>query len=429
MHELNAIERYHLSERGRGTGGSTTDKALDIIKNWKLTRVSFEDGALDKAGDVAKEMGMKNALVAIGGGSAEKSGQLGRLQASLSKAGVKQDLFGGVEPNPSVETIYRMALKLLHCKADGIVGLGGGSVLDACKAANVMVSAQADDIHPYFGVDNIKKAFKGQLLPFLPIPTTSGTSAEVTKYSNITDHALGVKKLISDETIIPKRAIVDPELTRTCPPALTRVVGLDTLTHLMEGYMNNVHDSVDPGANARAIEGMGLVFKYLPRAVKDGSDMAARRAMSAACVLGGTVIVYKSTGGPHMNSFSWFSVMDHGEATAVMLPYYTAYYGKAIPEKLGQVAGLMGLETRGDVTRAVVLGLIDFYKAIGQKTTLAQHEGFPKDFIEKAIADAAQNQMKLDAMPRPVPAARSKEILRAIIGGAWTGDVDAILAL
>nr|MDO8086614.1 iron-containing alcohol dehydrogenase [Candidatus Sigynarchaeum springense]MDO8117258.1 iron-containing alcohol dehydrogenase [Candidatus Sigynarchaeota archaeon] len=405
------------------------EKALDIIKNWALTIVTFEDGALEKAGNIAKEMGMKNALIVIGGGSVEKSGQLGRLQATLTRAGVKHDLFKGIEPNPSVESIYRMALKLLHCKADGIVGLGGGSVLDACKAANVMVSAKADDIHPYFGVDNIKKSFKGTLLPFLPIPTTAGTSAEVTKYSNITDHALGVKKLVSDETIIPKRAIVDPELTKSCPPALTRIVGLDTLTHLMEGYMNNVHDSVDPGANARAIEGMRLVFKYLPRAVKDGSDMEARRAMSAACVLGGTVIVYKSTGGPHMNSFSWFSVLDHGEATALMLPYYTAYYGKNIQDKLKQVAALMGLTASGDVTRAVVLGLIDFYKAIGQKTRLAEHARFPKEFIEKAIADAAQNQMKLDAMPRPIPGARSKEILRTIIEGAWTGDIDAILAL
>jgi alcohol dehydrogenase class IV len=174
---------------------------------------------------------------------------------------------------------------------------------------------------------------------------------------------------------------------------------------------------------------MRLVFKYLPRAVKDGSDIEARRAMSAACVLGGTVIVYKSTGGPHMNSFSWFSVMDHGEATALMLPYYTAYYGKNIPEKLKQIAALMGIKGTGDVTRTVVLGLIEFYKAIGQKTMLREHEGFPKEFIEKAIADAAQNQMKLDAMPRPVPAARSTEILRTIIEGAWTGNIDAILAL
>ncbi len=405
------------------------DKALEIIQNWKLTKVTFEDGALNKAGEIAKEMGMKNALISIGGGSVEKNGQLRRLQASLTKAGVKHDLFKGVEPNPSVETIYRMALKLLHCQADSIIGLGGGSVLDACKMANVLVSAKADDIHPFLGVDNIKKAFKGQLLPYLPIPTTAGTSAEVTKYSNITDHALGVKKLVSDETIIPKRAIVDPELTCTCPPALTRVVGLDTLTHLMEGFMNNVHDSVDPDANARAIEGMRLVFKYLPRAVKDGSDMQARRAMSAACVLGGTVIVYKSTGGPHMNSFSWFSVMDHGEATALMLPYYTAYYGKNIPEKLKQIATLMGLKGTGDVTRTVVLGLIEFYKDIGQKTTLQEYKDFPNEFIEKAITDAAQNQMKLDAMPRPVPAVKSKEILRVIIEGAWTGNIDAILAL
>ncbi|MBD3186888.1 iron-containing alcohol dehydrogenase, partial [Candidatus Bathyarchaeota archaeon] len=209
-----------------------------------------------------------------------------------------------------------------------------------------------------------------------------------------------------------------------------RVTGLDTLTHLMEGYVNNVHDDVDPSANDRAIEGMRLLFKYLPTAIKNGKDMEARKMMSMASVLGGTTIVYKSTGGPHMNSFSWYDILDHGEATALMLPYYIAYYGPNIKDKLKVIAGLMGLDTQGeDIVRTVAQGLLDFYEKIGQKTKIPDYEGFPKEMVDKAIKDAAQNQMKLDNMPRPIPADKVDKVLETILEGAWEGKIDKILEL
>ncbi|TFG16709.1 MAG: iron-containing alcohol dehydrogenase [Promethearchaeota archaeon] len=403
--------------------------AENIINNWKLTDITFGMGTLSKAGEISKQMGMKKALICIGGGSVEKFGYLSTLIDTLEKSGINYDLIRGIEPNPSVGTIYRIALKAVQSQSDGFIALGGGSVIDAAKAANVLVTLNTDDIHPYFGVNNIEKELEGDLLPLLPIPTTSGTSAEVTKYSNVSDLVIGVKKLISDPSIIPKRAIIDPELTISCPLKLTRIVGLDTLTHLMEGYLNNVHDDVDPEANMRAIEGMRLVFNFLPKAVKDGENLEARKMMSLACTLGGTVIVYKSTGGPHMNSFSWFSIMDHGEATALMLPYYVAYYGKNISKKLEVIANLLNLEVTHNLTKTTVEGLFDFYKTIGQQTKISDYQEFPKDFISKAINDASQNQMKLDNMPRPIPAENRHKILKTILDGAWNGHIDKILKL
>jgi alcohol dehydrogenase len=404
-------------------------KAEEIVKNWKLTEIIFGEGTINQVGNIADEIGIKKALITIGGGSVDKFGYLKKLTDSLENGGLKFDLLQGIEPNPSIGTIYRIALKFLQTKADGFIALGGGSVIDAAKAANVLVTLGVDDIRPFFGVNNIEKVCKGELLPLLPIPTTSGTSAEVTKYSNVSDLALGVKKLISDPTIIPKKAIVDPELTVSCSPKLTRVVGLDTLTHLMEGYLNNIHDNVDPDANQRAIEGMRLVFNYLPKAINNGKDIEARSMMSLACILGGTVIVYKSTGGPHMNSFSWFSVLDHGEATGLMLPYYVAYYSKNVPDKLRKIAELMNLDTSGDISKTVSEGLLRFYKRIGQPTKIPEYEQFPKDFLNKAIKDASQNQMKLDNMPRPIPADKREKILQVILDGAWNGKVNKILQL
>jgi alcohol dehydrogenase class IV len=404
-------------------------KAEVMIKNWKLTDIFFGEGTINKAGSIAKELGMKKTLICIGGGSVKKFGYISKLTNSLDKDGIKHEIIENIEPNPSVGTIYRIALKALQSQTDSFIALGGGSVIDAAKAANVLVSINSDDIHPYFGVNNIEKSYKGNLWPLLPIPTTSGTSAEITKYSNVTDLLIGVKKLISDPTIIPKKAIVDPLLTVSCPPKLTRIVGLDTLTHLMEGYLNNVHDNIDTDANERALQGMRLVFNYLPRAINNGKDLEARKMMSLACLLGGTVIVFKSTGGPHMNSFSWFSILDHGEATALMLPYYVAYYGRAVQEKLRKIAELMDLNTSGNITKIVVENIIKFYKKIGQPIKLSEYEKFSKVYLNKAIQDASENQMKLDDMPRPIPAEDREKILQVILNGAWVGRFDEILNL
>jgi alcohol dehydrogenase len=149
---------------------------------------------------------MKRPLICIGGGSVEKFRYLEILTDVLEQNGLSYHLIRGVEPNASVGTIYRIALKALESQSDGLIALGGGSVIDAAKAVNVLVTLNVDDIHPYFGVNNIQKVLSRDLMPLLPIPTTAGTSAEVTKYSNVSDLVIGVKKLISDPSIIPKRA-------------------------------------------------------------------------------------------------------------------------------------------------------------------------------------------------------------------------------
>ncbi|MHA1731508.1 MAG: iron-containing alcohol dehydrogenase family protein [Promethearchaeota archaeon] len=410
------------------------EKALEILKNWKLTDVTYGPGVISEVGARAKEFGSK-AIVVIGQGSVKKHGYLDALLESLGAAGVRAKVVEGVEPNPSKETIYRLAYYLLADSYDCAIALGGGSTIDALKGGLILATVRDGDIDEYFGVGNASRRMERMDPPMIAIPTTSGTSAEVTKYSNITDPTLRVKKLISDPAIIPQVALVDPELTLSCPPGLTATVGLDTLTHLMEGYMNNVHDGVDPGdetlpgANERALEGMRLLFGALPEAVRDGSNLEAREKMSLACVLGGTVIVYKSTGGPHMNSFSWFDLMPHGNATGLMLPYYTAYYAPAIEGKLRKVAALLGVDAGDNVGKAVAEGLLEFYGKLGFPTTLREVPGFTGAHVDKAIADAAQNQMKLDNMPRPIPAEKKNEVLRVIIEGARDGDLSRILEL
>lgn len=402
-------------------------EAERTLKAWEPTKIHFGDGAIQQIGEVVKKYA-KKTLLTIGKGSIKKSGVLDRTLQSLEKNSVTYEVVEGIEPNPSKESVYRIVYHLLAGDYNSLLAIGGGSAIDAAKAAGILGTIKEGDIDDYFGVGMVSKKVKN-IMNLIVVPTTSGTGSELTKFSVITDTRLHVKKLISDVAIVPTEAIVDPELTYSCENHVSKVTGLDAMTHLMEGYFNNVDETVDSKANQRALTGLKLVFESLPRVLKDSQDREARSMMSLASTLGGSVLFYKQAGLPHLNSFSWSNVMDHGEAVAVMLPYYTAYYAPNISEKIKNVSALMGLPKSRDMTRDFVEGLFNFYKKINFPLTLREFKNFSIDLIDKAVRDASQNRMKLEASPRPVPPERSDEVLRTIIEGAYQGTIEKIVDL
>ena len=402
-------------------------EAEEILKAWEPTKIHFGDGAIQQIGEVVKKNAKKTALT-IGKGSIKKSGVLDRTLQSLEKNSVTYEVVEGVAPNPSKESVYRIVYHLLAGNFNSLLAIGGGSAIDAAKAAGILGTIKEGDIDDYFGVGMVSKKVKN-IMNLIAVPTTSGTGSELTKFSVITDTRLHVKKLISDVAIVPTEAIVDPELTYSCENHVSRVTGLDAMTHLIEGYFNNIDDSVDPEANQRALIGLKLVLEGLPRVLKDSQDREARRMMSLASTLGGSVLFYKQAGLPHLNSFSWNNVMDHGEAVAVMLPYYTAYYAPNISEKIKKVATIMGIPESRNMMEDFVDGLFDFYRKIDFPLTLKGFKNFSEDLIEKAVRDASQNRMKLEASPRPVPPEKSNEVLRTIIEGAYQGTIEKIVDL
>lgn len=402
-------------------------EAEKILRAWEPTKIHFGEGVALRVGEVVKRYGDRTFLI-IGKGSIKTSGVLERVIKSLEKNSVIYKIVEGVEPNPSKETVYRIVYHLLAGNFNSLLAIGGGSVIDAAKAAGILGTIKEGEIDDYFGVGMVSKKTK-RIMNLIAVPTTSGTGSELTKFSVITDTWLHVKKLISDIAIVPAETVVDPELTYSCGDHVSRVTGLDTLTHLMEGYFNNVDEGADPEANQRALIGMKLVFEGLPRALKNGQDREAKRMMSLASTLGGSVLFYKQAGLPHLNSFSWSHIMDHGEAVAVMLPYYTAYYAPYILEKIKNITTLMDIPESGDMTKDLVDGLFDFYRKIGFSLTLREFKNFSVDLIEKAVQDASQNRMKLKASPRPVPPEKSEEVLRTIIDCAYLGTVEKIMHL
>jgi alcohol dehydrogenase class IV len=398
-----------------------------ILGEWKPTNIHFGEGAIEKIGEVVGKYG-DNVLLVIGGGSVKKNGIYDKIIHNLDKSSIRHGVCEGVEPNPSKETVYRIAYHILAGKFACLLAVGGGSAMDAAKAGGILATVKVGEIDDYFGVGLVSKK-TGRIMNLVVAPTTSGSGSEVTKFSVITDTRLGVKKLMIDPAIVPRDAIVDPMLTYSCSKHVTMVSGLDAMTHLIEGYFNTVDEAADPTTNDRAMAGLRLIFQALPRAVDDPADREARRDMALASTLGGTVLFFKQAGGPHLNSFSWCNVMDHGEACAVMLPYYGAYYAPVVEEKLRNVSRIMGVKDSGNPAKDFAEGLLGFYRRLGFPLTLKEFKDFSYDLIDKAVADASQNKMKLEAMPRPVPVEKSEKVLRTIIEGAYEGRLDEILKL
>jgi alcohol dehydrogenase class IV len=404
-----------------------TESAETALRLWQPTKIHFGEGSIQMLGNVAKRYSDR-VLIITGEGSIKKSGYLDKIKGILDGAFIQHQICKGIEPNPSKETVYKIAYHLLAGNFNCLIAVGGGSVMDAAKAAGMLATIKKGELEDYFGVGMVSKKIKN-IMPLIVVPSTSGSGSEVTKFSVITDTRLKVKKLMIDPAIIAAEAIVDPELTYSCARQVTLVSGLDTMTHLIEGYLNTVDENSDPSANDRALVGLKLLFEALPQVIQNPNDRESRRRMSLASVLGGTVLFYKQAGGPHLNSFSWCNVMDHGEACAVMLPYYAAYYGGTVTEKLKRINEILGVKDSGNTAKDFADGLRNFYKNLDFPLTLKEFKNFSKDLIEKAVTDASQNTMKLAAMPRPVPLEKSDEILRTIINGAYNGTLEEILRL
>jgi alcohol dehydrogenase class IV len=410
---------------------STRDKEIEkkafiIFEEWPRTKIIFGKDMLKEAGKYAKEFG-NSALIVIGQRSVKKYGYLDTLTKSLEENGIKSEVYEGVEPNPTKQTIEFIAEKYREGNFKVCIALGGGSAMDAAKAALILTSLDETDISPYFGVGKVSEKID-RISPCICIPTTSGTSSEITRYSNVTLPEKGIKKLISDISMHPHYALVDPGLTISCPKDLTITVGLDTMTHAMEGYLNSVQDAGNEDINERALLSLELVFKWLKIAAEEPKNYTARKMMSIACLLAGTVIGgerFKGTAGPHMNSFSWAETIPHGKSTGIMMPYYIAYYGKntIVMKKLEPIADMLDTEKGKKIGLNVAKAMLNWYKDMGYPIKISAIPGWKPEYKAKALKDASENTMKLEAMPNPVPLDKVDQIIGPIIQAAIDGNL------
>lgn len=212
-------------------------------------------GAIEQAKDSLKSLG-SNALI-ISGKIVEKSGIVKKLTDVLEAADIQYTVFTDIKGEPDDRMVAEAKKAFDENKCDMVIGIGGGSPLDSAKA----VSAASGYV------------------PIALIPTTAGSGSEATKFYVVTETATDTKKLITDEAIIPKLAIIDPALSVTAPKSITAATGMDALTHAVEAYTSK---KATPYTDIFALSAIKRIFEYLPRAYEDGTDLKAREEMAFA---------------------------------------------------------------------------------------------------------------------------------------------------
>jgi alcohol dehydrogenase len=358
-------------------------------------------------------------------------------------AGVDVELLGelkGARPNAPAEDVARISAELARLDPGVIVSLGGGSTIDAVKAAEVLRTL-GGRIGDYFGTGLVTSALERAgktLTPHVAIQSAASSGAHLTKYANVTDLETQQKKLIVDEAIVPVQPIFDYRVTFGAPAALTSDGALDGMAHCLEVLYGAAGKSSYAQVEEVARTGIGLAVEALPVVLANPHDALGREALGLATDLGGYAIMIGGTNGGHLTSFSLVDVLSHGRACAIMNPYYTVFFAPAIQEPLrvvGKIFKKAGY-TDADLDRltgrtlgvAVAEALIAFEKRIGFPTTLAEVPGFSDAHIARALAAAKDPQlrMKLENMPVPLTAARIDDTMGSVLRAAKTGDLGLI---
>ena len=342
----------------------------NVVFGWK---------ELEKLGEHVGSFGKHKALIVSDKGvTALRIPE--RVSTILKKAGIDSVPFSDVAENPTDVNVLD-GTKLYESEAcDMIIGVGGGSPMDAAKGIQVSVSHPAP-LSTYYGVEGIARIVN-PMPPLVEIPTTSGTGSETSKGAVITDTAQNVKRLVRPG--MPALALVDPELTVGMPPALTAATGMDAMSHHVEAFLSRQYQ---PVAEAIALEGIRLVAEFLVTAVEDGQNREARSQMAMASSLG-SIAFQKGLGVTHSlaHQLSTEYGIHHGVANAVLLPYTMAFNRDAVERKMVRIAFAMGAESL--TSEGAILAMTDLIERVNLPLNLSD-----LGVREDAVPVMAQNAM------------------------------------
>lgn len=296
----------------------------------------FGRGLADKIGDICKEIGGENVLVVTGTGSTKRSGLLDRVLASLKAAGLGAAVFDKVTQNPLTTTVYE-GVELAKAEGCGVIlGVGGGSIMDAAKAI-AFCTVNAGDVSDYiFG----KKQGAGAL-PIVLLPTTCGTGSEGNQIAVLTNPETKDKKALYTMQVMPRVSVIDPDVMTTMPKSVLSSVGFDAFTHSLEAYTSK---KANPITDAQALLGMQLLADDLPKLVSGEGGAAEWEAVSLAATLGGMVIGAAGVSAAHgmEHPASGLKNIVHGRGLAALTPPIVERLATADPEKFARVSVLLG---------------------------------------------------------------------------------------
>ena len=354
--------------------------------NWRRPIVSEGPGSLSEVPALLRGEGVNRVLIVTGPSIGRTLAPL--LTAQLDSAGIQYRVFDRVEANPSVCTVEEILRQYLSAGCQGFIALGGGSPMDAAKAAAARAARPDKTLDKMAGLFKVGRA----LPPFIAIPTTAGTGSETTIAAVITDGETHRKFTVMDLRLIPKYAVLDSSLTVGLPANVTAATGMDALTHAVEAYICRTYNTSESLADAE--DAVRLIFENLEKACRDGSDLSARSAMMTAAYKAGFAFTRAGVGNVHAIAHTLGGIYNtpHGLANAVILPIVLEDYGSAVYGKLARlalIAGVSGGVSDEDKARAFIAEI----RAMNRRIGIPDHFDFINDWdvprmVSWALAEA-----------------------------------------
>ncbi|SCP97593.1 iron-containing alcohol dehydrogenase [Anaerobium acetethylicum] len=356
------------------------------------------------------------AMLMIGSERLIKDGTVPAIQELLKEANIETSVFSGVENDPSVETVLKGSEAMKEFNPDLIIGIGGGSPIDAAKAMWIFYE------YPEFTFEEAAKPFNLPELRkkarFIAIPTTSGTGSEVTAFSIITDEKTGIKYPIADYNITPDVAIVDTNLVQSMTPFLVANTGMDALTHSFEAYVSTAKNAITDAVAMKSIE---MTVEHLVKSFN--GDEEARKEMHIAQSMAGMAFSNAILGIVHSMAHKTGKIFNipHGLANAIYLPYAIQFNAKSARAAYADIARRLGL--KGETTEELVQSLIQMVKefrvAMNMPATLREFGVSEEDFKSNLdlISEGAVRDACTGTNPREISVGEMKKLFEATYYG------------
>ena len=370
----------------------------------------------DNAIDYLKEVKGNKAMLVIGSERLINDGTVPKIQENLKVANIETIVFKGVENDPSVATVRKGVEMMNEFNPDLIIGIGGGSPIDAAKAMWIFYE------YPEFTFEEAAKPFNlpelRQKAKFMAIPTTSGTATEVTSFAVITDNETGIKYPIADYNITPDVAIVDTNLVQTMPKNLVANTGMDALTHAIEAYVSNARN---PITDALAMKSIEMTYANLVNSY-NGEDQA-RKDMHIAQNLAGMAFSNAILGIVHSMAHKTGKIFNipHGLANAIYLSAAIQFNAKTAKSSYADIASRLGLQ--GNTEDELVNSLVNIVKQLradmGMVNSLQEFGISEEMFMEnlQAISETSVADPCTGTNPREISVEEMKELFKAVYYG------------
>ncbi len=341
-------------------------------------------GSIYKIPDMVKQEGLKKVLVVTTPGFIRR-GSLVPFFESLTQAGLSYAIFSEVQPDPTTDCIEEAVALYKQEKCEAIVAIGGGSVIDCSKALGARIARPDKMISQMAGLLKVLKRIPN----IYAVPTTAGTGSEATAGAVITNAADHYKFTVLDLCLVPRYAILDPELTVGLPASITAVTGMDALTHAVEAYTNRF---CSPTAKKHAFRAVKLIYENLLTVYEDGSNIMARENMLLASYYAGMAINSNFIGYVHAiaHGVGGLYGVTHGMANAIIMPYVLEAFGDAVTKKLADLADLVGISgvSKQEKAKAFINSIREMNEKmdIPSKVAKLQEEDF-KTLTDRAVKE------------------------------------------